>query len=298
MAGRQVTTSSTTDSSSPRSQRCAASTWWRACHTMYIGIGGQGRGGRHAGQVAQQVRLQPSGHGGQQVAAADERRQAREARHHDGKAALDALRGQVPVQVQRAARLVHHGDVVGGQVVGAGVGRLAHGRVVEHAVAVFEQTLLQHVGTVGRARADDKLAVLAAQHFQAGHVGRNHAQHHAGRGPAQARHQRGQQQVALEVVGGDGEGGLPARRVKFAGARKTLQLAQQLARLRCQRLGPCGGHDATAGLDEQRVARDGPQLVQQVAHGRLRDAQALRRAGDAAGLHHGHQQLQQPRIKV
>jgi hypothetical protein len=65
-----------------------------------------------------------------------------------------------------------------------------------------------------------------------------------------------------------------------------------------QRLGPRGGDDAAPGLDEQRVAGDGAQLVQQVAHGRLRDAQALRRAGDAAHLHHRHQQLQQARVQV
>jgi hypothetical protein len=39
---------------------------------------------------------------------------------------------------------------------------------------------------------------------------------------------------------------------------------------------PGGGHDAPAGFHEQRVAGDGAQLVQQVAHGRLGDAQALR----------------------
>jgi hypothetical protein len=59
--------------------------------------------------------------------------------------------------------------------------------------------------------------------------------------PGAGAHQGGQQQVALEVVGGDGEGGLPARRVELARARKALQLAQQLARLRRQRLGPRGG---------------------------------------------------------
>jgi MFS family permease len=65
---------------------------------------------------------------------------------------------QVLVQVQRPARLVDHGDVVGGQVVGLCGGR-AHGGVVKHAVTVFEQALLQDVGAVGRARADDQLAV-------------------------------------------------------------------------------------------------------------------------------------------
>lgn len=76
----------------------------------------------------------------------------------------------------------------------------------------------------------------------------------------------------------------------------ALQLAEQFARLRRQRrLGPCGGDDAAPGLDEQRVAGDHPQLVQQVAHRRLRDTQALRRARDAAHLHHRHQQLQQAR---
>ena len=128
--------------------------------------------------------------------------------------------------------------------------------------------------------------------------GRDHPQHQARCGPAQARHQGGQQQVALEVVGGDGEGGLPASRIELARARKTLQLAQQLARLRRQRLGPRRGDDAAPGLDEQRVAGDGPQLVQQVAHRRLRDTQALRRTRDAAHLHHRHQQLQQARVQV
>lgn len=125
---------------------------------------------------------------------------------------------------------------------------LTQGRVIEHAVAVFEQALLQDVGPVGRARADDELAVLAAQHLQAGHVGRDHSQHQARRGLAQARHQGGQQQVALEVVGRDGEGGLPARRVELARARKSLQRAEQLARLRRQRLGPRRGDDAAPDL--------------------------------------------------
>jgi uncharacterized protein YifN (PemK superfamily) len=51
-------------------------------------------------------------------------------------------------------------------------------------------------------------------------------------------------------------------------------------------------------LHEQRVAHDGAQLVQQVAHRRLRDAQPLRRAGDRLLLHHRHQQLQQVAVQV
>mgnify|MGYP000611948744 CR=1 FL=1 len=62
-----------------------------------------------------------------------------------------------------------------------------------------------------------------------------------------------------------------------------------------RRAGARGGDDAAPGLDEQRVAGDGAQLVQQVAHRRLGDAQALGRRRDAAtgsGFHKCQQALE------
>jgi hypothetical protein len=110
--------------------------------------------------------------------------------------------------------------------------------------------------------------------------------------------QRGQQHIALEVVGGDGDGAQPARGVEGASVGKALQLAQQFARLHGQLARARRGHDTAPAFHEQRVARDRAQFVELVAHGRLRDAQRLRRAGDAARLHHRHQQLQQAGIQI
>lgn len=114
----------------------------------------------------------------------------------------------------------------------------------------------------------------------------------------QARHQRRQQHIALKVVGGDGESGLPARRCELSGAGKTLQLIDQLTRLRGQQLGTRCGHNAPARFDKQRVGGDVAQFVQQVAHGRLRYPQSLGRTRDRAGFHHRHQQAQQAPIQV
>jgi hypothetical protein len=110
--------------------------------------------------------------------------------------------------------------------------------------------------------------------------------------------QRRQQQLALQLVGGDGDGGLQRRGVEALGGGKAAQVFQQHAGTFGQRLGTRRGHDAAAGLHHQRVAHDGTQLVQQVAHGRLRDAQAFGRARDRAFLHHRQQQLQQPAVEV
>jgi len=162
----------------------------------------------------------------------------------------------------------------------------------------LEQAFLQDVAAVGRARADDQLALVAAQRFQPRHAGGDHAQRHARRLGAQPLHQSRQQQVTLEVVGRDRDAGLPARRVEQAAAREAFDLAQQLARLRRQRFGMGGCDDAAARLDEQRVLRDRAQLVELVADRRLRHVQRLCRAGDAAGLHHRDQQLQQAHIEV
>ena len=95
--------------------------------------------------------------------------------------------------------------------------------------------------------------------------------------------QRRQQQVALQVVGGDGDAGLTARRDRSRGggeARAVRRAARARGAASTSRVR--GGDDAAARLHEQRVADDGAQLVEQMAHGRLRDVQALRRAGDRA----------------
>ena len=115
---------------------------------------------------------------------------------------------------------------------------------------------------------------------------------------AQARHERGQQGVALKVVGGDGEGGLPARRIEGLALGKTLQVTQQFPGPLGQRQGARRGHDAASGLGEERITGDAAQFVQQVADGRLGHAQALRRGRDGAGVDHRHQQTQQPCVQI
>jgi len=57
-------------------------------------------------------------------------------------------------------------------------------------------------------------------------------------------------------------------------------------------------HDAAPRLDEQRVADDRAQLVEQVADGRLRDAQPLGGASDRLLIDGGKQQLQQPAVEI
>jgi hypothetical protein len=119
-----------------------------------------------------------------------------------------------------------------------------------------------------------------------------------GRRHPQALHQRRQQHVALEVVRGDREGGLPLRRIEGARGGEALQGQQQFAGIGRQLFGACGGHDAPAGFHEQGVAGNGAQFVEQVAHGGLRHAQALGGGGDAAGLHHGHQHAQEVSVQL
>ncbi|MDT4844282.1 hypothetical protein FQZ97_782330 [compost metagenome] len=259
---------------------------------------GAGRGHLGAGELAHEAVVQQGRRRGQQRAATQESGQAAKARHHDGKAPVQALRGERAVQVERAPGFVDHGDVIGGKVVGQRGRGCAHRRVVVDAVAVFEDALLHDVAALGRARADGDVAHAVAQHLQARDVRGDDAQRHAGRLRAQHLRQRGQQHVALEVVGGDGDGGLPACGVEGAGVRKALQLAQQFARLHGQFTRARRGDDAAPAFHEQCVAGDAAQLVELVAHGRLRDAQRLRRAGDAARLHHRHQQLQQAGIQI
>ena len=85
---------------------------------------------------------------------------------------------------------------------------------------------------------------------------------------------------------------------QVAAVGKVLKPAQQFAGLGGQFFRAGGGHDAPPAFDKQRVARDGAELVQQVTHGGLGDAQALGGASDAAALHHRHQQLQQVGVEV
>jgi hypothetical protein len=61
-------------------------------------------------------------------------------------------------------------------------------------------------------------------------------------------------------------------------------------------MGRC--HNTAPRFDKQRVAGDGTQLVQQVAHCRLADSQALRGASDRTRLYDGQQQLKKMSVKV
>jgi hypothetical protein len=110
--------------------------------------------------------------------------------------------------------------------------------------------------------------------------------------------QQRQQQVALQVVGGDRDRAVEARRVEAAALGEGAQLVEQPARVCGQRLGARRGHDAAAGLDEQRIAGDRAQPVELVAHRRLRHVEPRGCAGDRAFLRHRQQHLQQPAVDV
>lgn len=115
---------------------------------------------------------------------------------------------------------------------------------------------------------------------------------------AQPGCERRQQQVALEVVGRDGDRGLPASGVEITAVREVLQLAQQGPGFGGQGVGADRGRDAAPALHEQGVARDGTQLVKLVADGGLGHAQALGRTGDRTGFHHRQQDLKQMAVQV
>jgi len=241
--------------------------------------------------------LQQTGRGGQQAAAGQKRSQAGKTRHQQAKAPLHAAPKQPLVQVQRPVRLIDHGGVLGGQVLVQVARGGALGGVVKHPVSVFKQALLHNVGAIGRARAEHELALLLAQQLQARNARGDHAQLHLGRRLLQALQQRRQQQVALQIVGGQGEAGLPLGRIEELALGKTLHVFQQGLR-RCQQgFGARRGHDAAPGLDKQRVAHDRAQPIELVAHRRLRHPQALGGGRDRAGLRHRHQQAQQTRIE-
>jgi len=88
--------------------------------------------------------------------------------------------------------------MVGRQILLRAVRRVALAGIVENAVAVLEQALLQDVAALRRARRDDELAILVAQHLDGRHAGRDDAQREAWCLRAHNAQQRGQEQVALE----------------------------------------------------------------------------------------------------
>jgi hypothetical protein len=90
---------------------------------------------------------------------------------------------------------------------------------------------------------------------------------------------------------------MPARRLKGARAREAFEIAQQFARLHAQCLGACGGNDSAPGLDEQGVAGNAAQFVEQVTDGRLRDPEPLGGGRYRATVENGHQHLQQSGVE-
>ncbi len=263
---------------------------------MYIGIAGQSSGTSACARP--RSRSKQPGQRREHAAAAEEGPDAGEAGHLHREAPPHPALGEHPVEVERAPRLVEHGDVLGLQILPQVARRVAAASVVEHPVAVLEQALEQHVAAVGRARRDDQLAVLLAQHLGGRRVRRDHAQHEPRRLRAQPPQQRRQQQVALQVVGRDGQRHRQRRRIEPGGGGEAAHLVEQPPRAQCQRLGMRRRHDAAAALHEQWVADDRAQLVEQVAHRRLRHAEPLRGARHRLLLDHRQQQLQQPSVEV
>jgi hypothetical protein len=170
-------------------------------------------------------------------------------------------------------------------------------RVVEHAVAVFKQALLHHVGASGGRGLITSWHWRRCAASRARHTRRNHAQFQPRRLQRAGAHQRRQQQVALQVVGGDGDGGLQRAGSKPAAVQSRASLPAARGTLR-QRLGTRGGTMPRPARTNSGSPTMAAQLVQQVAHGRLRDAQAHGRARDRLLLHHRQQQLQQVAVEV
>lgn len=79
---------------------------------------------------------------------------------------------------------------------------------------------------------------------------------------------------------------------------EAAQLIEQHPGIQGQGFGSGGGDDAAPRFDEQWIAHDAAQLVEQVAHRRLGDPQPLGGTGDGAFLDDGHQQLKQPAVQV
>ena len=94
----------------------------------------------------------------------------------------------------------------------------SHCRVVKHAIVIFEELSLHDIAAV-RWRSDDELAVLVAQHLQRdGMPDGNDAQRGRSVALAQPSPRERQQQVALKIVRGDGDGGGPRRGLPPGGA--------------------------------------------------------------------------------
>ena len=106
------------------------------------------------------------------------------------------------------------------------------------------------------------------------------------------------ERVALQIVGGDGEGRPPARPIERVGGGEAFEVAEEFACSRRQRVGLGGGDDPVAGLDEEGVAEDRAELVDEVADRRLGDAEPVRRPGGGARVNDRDQEPQQSGVRV
>ncbi|MGY4362404.1 hypothetical protein ACVW0J_008897 [Bradyrhizobium sp. i1.7.7] len=142
------------------------------------------------------------------------------------------------------------------------------------------------------ARRDHEIAAVFAQHRGRRRLRGDHAQVQAPDLSRDMIEEPRQQQIALEIIGGDRQRKLRARRLEGDAAGKAAHLVDQRPRFRSQGLGMGGGDDAAAGFGKQRIARDPPQLVQPVTDRRLRQTKPRRCRRDRAFLQHGKEQFE------
>jgi hypothetical protein len=157
---------------------------------------------------------------------------------------------------------------------------------------------LHDIAGIGRAWRQDQLAIAVAQQFRRRHARGEDAQDQARGLVAQPQQQGGQQQIALQIVGGDRKRGLEVHRIERGTGQESAHLLEQDPRRHRQRLRARGGRDTAPRLDEQGVADQIAQLVEHMADGRLGHAQALCRLRDRALLEHRQQQLQQAPVQL
>ncbi len=148
-----------------------------------------------------------------------------------------------------------------------------------------------------RQRADQEIAAVFAQHRGRGRLRGDHAQRQALHLGGYAAEELRQQQIALEIVGGDRQRELRLCRFEMHAAGKAAHLVDQRARVGGERLGMRGGDDAAAGFGEQRIAGDAPELVQSVAHRGLRQPEPGRCRRHRAFLQHGEEQFERVTVE-
>ena len=247
--------------------------------------------------VLRETQRRAQRHDDRQVGGGQDRRHHREVRQRQPDARLQ------PQQVQRAGRLgvAGHEDEVQ-RLQRRAVAQRARLRVAapqQHHVAFLQQRRAFHALQAGQV-AEGQVEAAVFQRRGDG-LGRelHRLDAHAGRAAADAGHQQRQELVGADVAHVHREAPLRVRGVEVLGlVQRHVDQLQRRFHLPCQLLGARRRPHAAGRAREQRVVQRQPQPREGVAHRRLRHAQSVGRAADAARRVHRSKHVQQVQVEV